>query len=106
MLLKPNDLPPMVLGEQRRIEFKLGGAVGANTINSVEIEAVPAQLSFGTPAISGSNVTVLTNADALGSFTLVLTGVLSSAETVKGHVRVNVIEADGLGSSSNYYGSC
>lgn len=103
MLLKPNDLPPIVLGEQRKVLFKLGGAVGANTINSVEIEAVPAQLSFGTPVISGSNVSVMVNADAVGRYTLVLSGVLSSAETVKGHVRVVIIEADGF-SSRDYYG--
>lgn len=105
MLLKPNDFPPIVLGEHRRVEFKLGGAVGANTINSVAIEAVPAQLSFGTPVISGSNVTVMVKADALGSYTLVLTGVLSSTETVKGHVRVNIIEADRQ-SRRDYYGNC
>lgn len=94
MLLKPNDLPPFVLGEARNLLFKLGGAVGANTINDFDIESVPASLSFGTPSIVGSNVTVKVNADALGSFTLVGTAELSSGETVKGHVRVTVIEAD------------
>jgi hypothetical protein len=102
MLLKPNDLPPMILGESRKIEFRLSGAVGANTINSFSIEAVPAQLSFGTPSISGSNVTVLVNADTLGSYELVPTAVLSSAETVKGLVRVKVIEARNLGSICDY----
>jgi hypothetical protein len=94
MLLKPNDLPPMIVGEARNVTFKLGGAVGANTIDDFAIEAKPGNLTFGNPAVSGSNVTVLVNADSLGEYTLVATAELSSGETVKGHVRVKVIDAD------------
>lgn len=95
MLIKPNDLPPMVKGEERNVLFKLGGAVGANTITDFEITSEPGGLSFGDPTITGSNVTAMVNADNLGCFTLVVTAVLSSLETVKGHVRVRVIEAYG-----------
>ena len=102
MLLKPNDLPPMNLGEKRNVMFKLSGAVGANAINSFSIESVPGSLSFGSPSIAGTNVTVRVNADALGDYTLVATAVLSSTEEVIGHVRVKVVEADSYGTRDYY----
>lgn len=94
MLLKPNDLPPLVLGEERNVLFKLGGQVGPNTINSFTTESVPAGLTFGVPSISGSNVTVLVTAGKRGRFTIRATANLSSAEKLKGHVRVLVEEAE------------
>lgn len=95
MLLKPDDVDPMVQGETRRFLFKLGGAVGVNSIDSFSIVSNPARLSFGVPSISGTNVTVPVNADAVGDFTLIATAELSSAEIVVGHVRVKVIEVGG-----------
>lgn len=94
MLLKPNDLPPMILGEARNLEFKLGGQVGANTINTFTLESVPAGLTFGAATITGSNVTVKVTAGSVGRYTIVATAALSSVETLIGHVRVCVHEAE------------
>lgn len=94
MLLKPNDLPPIEKDEARRVEFRLSGAVGANSINDFSLESVPAGLTFGTPAISATNVTVLVTGGNSGSYTILATGELSSGETVKGRVRVKVLDVN------------
>jgi hypothetical protein len=95
MRLKPNDLPPMVKDEARNVVFKLGGAVGANSISSFAVESCPSGLTFGTPSTSGTNVTVKVTAAETGSYTIKGTAVLSSAETLIGHVRVVVEECHG-----------
>lgn len=105
MKLKPDDLPPIEKDEARRVEFRLSGAVGANTINTFSIESVPAGLTFGTPSISGTNVTVLVTGAVSGAFTILATGVLSSGETVKGRVRVKVLDVNACGSRGSVYGS-
>lgn len=105
MLLKPNDLPPLEKGEARRVEFRLSGAVGSNTINSFTLESVPSGLTFGTPTIVGTNVTVLVTFGTAGNFTILASGVLSSGETVKGRVRAKVLDVN-HSQVSDYDGSC
>ena len=95
MRLRPNDLPPMIVGEARNLCFKLGGAAGANSITGFAIESCPSELVFGVPSISGTNVTVRVTAALAGKFTLVPTATLSSGETLKGHVRLGVEDCAG-----------
>lgn len=94
MRFRPDNLPDMVKDEARNVVFKLGGAIGPNTIDTFEVESCPSGLTFGTPNISGTNVTVLTTAAQTGTFTIIPTGELSSGETVKGMVQVKVVDCD------------
>ena len=95
MRLRPNDLPPMIVGEARNVTFKLGGAAGANSITGFAIESCPGELTFGVPSISGTTVTVRLNAAGAGLFTLVPSATLSSGETLKGHVRLRIESCPG-----------
>lgn len=97
MLLKPDDLPPMVKGEARNVMFKLGGAVGANTITSASFTSVPDRLTFGTPSTTGTNVTVLVNAVQSGEYQIWCTATLSSSETIKGRTRVKIEDPEACG---------
>ncbi|MEN3973103.1 hypothetical protein WJS89_10525 [Sphingomicrobium sp. XHP0235] len=92
MRLRPDDLPDMEKGEVRSILFKLAGAVGINSIASATFEQCDG-LSFGTPAINGTNVTVLMTAERTGTHMARLTADLSSDEIVKGACRVKVVDS-------------
>jgi hypothetical protein len=91
MRLKPNDSPEMEVGESRNFQFNLPAAVGANTITDFAIEA--SGLSFGTPNVNGTSVTVLCNADQIGTHMAKVTAELSSSETVIGVARVKVLDS-------------
>lgn len=103
MKLKPNDSPDMELGEARRFTFNLAGAVGVNTIDSFTIEN--SNLTFGTPDVSGTTATVLVTADNTGTHAVIATAALSSGETVKGFLRVKVVDST-LCEGTTDYGRC
>lgn len=92
MRLRPDDLPGMVEGEARNVTFKLGGAVGANSISDFSLESCNSLTTFGTPSINGTNATVLVTAVRTGCDTIKATAELSSGETVIGLVRVTVTD--------------
>ena len=100
MRLKPDDSPEMQVGESRNLQFNLSGAAGANTITTFTIEA--SNLSFGTPNIDGTSVTVLCNTDTTGTHMVKATAVLSSDETVIGVLRVKVCDSTLQGSTVDY----
>lgn len=101
MRLKPNDLPPMEVGEIRFITFKLSGATGVNAINSFEIESP--NLTFGTPAISGSSVTVRATFGQAGTHAIKATANLASNEKLIGIVRAKVMDSTQCVQSSDGY---
>lgn len=92
MRLKPNDLPDMELGEVRNVTFNLAGAVGPNAISgtpTVECDA----LTFSTPLVDGTSFEVRVTAAKTGTHTILATAVLDSLETIKGAVRVKVVDS-------------
>ena len=91
MRLKPNDSPDMELGEVRRAVFKLSGAVGSNSISSATISSP--NLTFGTPSVSGTQVSVTITAANTGTHMVKASAVLSSSETIIGYVRVKVLDS-------------
>lgn len=101
MRLKPNDLPVMELGEERNVTFKLGGAVGANAIDTFTIASD--NLTFSTPLVSGTNVEVRVTASQVGTHAIIATATLDSLETVKGFVRCKVIDSSNCNSSVRDY---
>lgn len=93
MRLRPDDLPEMVKDEARNVVFKLGGAVGVNTISGTPtVESVNGLTTFGAPSVSGTSVTVKVTAANTGSDVIKLTAVLSSGETIIGPVRVRITD--------------
>jgi hypothetical protein len=100
MRLRPDDAPEMELSEIRRFAFNLTGAVGVNSINSATITAP--NLTFGTPTVSGSSVTVTCTAGATGTHMAKLTAALSSSETIIGVVRVKVVDSTCESSGRDY----
>ncbi len=100
MRLKPNDLPELELGEIRRVTFNLSGAVGNNTINTFSISS--AQLTFGTPSISGASVSVTLTAAQIGTHAIIASATLSSSETVKGFVRAKVVDSSHCNNVDGY----
>lgn len=103
MRLKPNDLPVMELGEIRRVSFNLSGAVGANTIDSFTITSP--NLTFGTPSISGTAVSVTVTAATVGTHAIIASADLSSSETIKGFIRAKVVDSS-VSEGSTDYGRC
>lgn len=100
MRFQPNDLPELELGEIRNVTFKLAAPIGTNSITDFEI-ASP-NLTFGTPSIAGTNVTVLLHANTAGNHTIIATADLSSAETIKGFVRAKVVDSSQCNDSGDY----
>lgn len=101
MRLKPNDLPEMELGEIRRVTFNLSGAIGANSISAFTITSP--NLTFGTPSISGSSVSVTVTAANTGTHAIIASADLSSSETVKGFLRAKVVDSSKCYSSLDDY---
>ena len=93
MRLKPNDSPTLELNEKRNFQFKLSGAVGANTISGTPTVTTDGSLTVGTVSTSGTTVTVPITADDTGTFMLKVSANLSSAETIVGVVRVPVVDS-------------
>lgn len=92
MRLRPNDSPEMELGEIRRLTFNLSGAIGANSISGTPTITAP-NLTFGACTVSGSSVSVTCTASNVGTHSALLTATLSSSETIKGHVRIKVVDS-------------
>lgn len=92
MRLRPNDSPEMELGEIRRFQFNLSGAIGANSITGTPTITAP-NLTFGAPSVSGAAVSVTCTAGATGVHIAKLTATLSSAETIVGTLRVKVVDS-------------
>ena len=93
MRLKPNDSPCMELNEKRNFQFKLSGAVGANTISGTPTVANDTGLTIGTVSTSGTQVTVPITAATTGTHMVKVTATLSSAEIIVGVVRVKVTDS-------------
>lgn len=100
MELRPNDLPQLIEGEIRRVTCNLSGAVGVNSINSA---TVTSNLTTGVISISGTSVSFLLTASQVGTHQVLVSGTLSSGETVKGKVRAKVKAAE-CGASDDYDG--
>ena len=100
MRLKPNDLPEMEVGEIRRVTFNLAGAVGSNSISDFDISSP--RLTFGTPSINGTSVTVTVTASQTGTHSIIATAELNSAETIKGFVRAKVVDSSQCYPSGDY----
>lgn len=92
MRLRPNDSPEMELGEIRRFSFNLAGAVGANSISGTPT-ITASNLTFGACSVSGTTVTVTCTASSVGTHNALLTATLSSSETIKGHLRIKVVDS-------------
>lgn len=93
MRLKPNDLPIMEVGEIRFVTFKLGPATGINAIIEDGFTITSPGHTFGTPSISGSDVTVSVTCNQTGTHMMKATAQLASAETLIGVVRAKVIDS-------------
>ena len=100
MRLKPNDLPDMELGEARNVTFKLAGAVGANAIQSATVTCD--DLTITTPLVSGTNIEVRVSADKTGTHSIIATAELDSLETIKGMVRVKVVDSTNCTDERDY----
>lgn len=100
MRLKPNDLPDMELGEARNVTFNLAGAVGPNAIDTFTVSAD--NLSFSAPTITGTNAEVRVSADRTGTHNIIATATLDSLETIKGFVRVKVVDSSNCYSRDDY----
>lgn len=92
MRLKPNDSPCMELNEKRNFQFKLAGAVGANSISSAEVTTEDT-LTIGSESVSGTTVTVPITATQTGTHMLKVQATLSSAEIIVGVLRVKVVDS-------------
>lgn len=102
MRLKPDDLPETVVGEIRNIIFKIGGAVGVNSISSTTVEAVNSLVTFGTPSASSTNITVAATFVSAGRDTIKLTANLDSGEKLIGTVRTRTIDPRGCPNPRDY----
>lgn len=100
MRLKPNDLPDSEVGEIRFITFKLSGATGVNAISDFSITSPG--ITFGTPAISGSNVTVSATFSNAGTHMIKAIADLASNEKLIGVVRAKVVDSTCEASSRGY----
>lgn len=101
MELRPNDLPVLIEGEIRRVTCTLSGAVGVNTISTATAESD--NLTTGAVSISGTSISFLLTASQVGTHSLLVSGTLSSSETIKGKVRVKVV-SDSCPSTTDDYG--
>ncbi len=92
MKVRPNDSPEMEKGELRNATFKITGAVGDNTIESVV--ASGSGLTLGDVELTGDlTFTVPISAPNTGTYSLKVTATMSSEETLIGVVRVKVIDS-------------
>lgn len=101
MELKPNDLPVMELGEIRRVTVGLAGAAGTNAISGTPT-ASSDTLTCGTASASGLDVSFLLNADQVGTHSVMVEADLTSGETLRGYLRVKVIDSTHLTSTTDY----
>jgi hypothetical protein len=94
MRLKPNDAPCMELNEKRNFQFKLSGAVGANSITGTPtVTETNGGLTVGTVSTSGTTVTVPVTAAQAGAYVLKVQATLSSAEIIVGVLWVKVTDS-------------
>lgn len=103
MELRPNDLPCMELGEVRRVNVNVSGAAGINSISGTPT-ATCDNLTIGTVSNSGLTISFNVTAATTGTHKIIVSADLDSNETIKGFVRVKVVDS----STDNYerdYGS-
>lgn len=101
MRLKPDDLPDMELGEIRNITFNLAGAVGPNSISGTPtVES--ANLTFSDPLVDGTSFEVRVTASQVGTHVIIATAELDSLETIKGMVRVKVVDSTACSTGGRY----
>jgi len=91
MRLRDNDLPETIEGEKRFVTLKLARAAGANTITNPAFSCNG--ISFGSPSVSGHNVTVMFNFDQAGDHTALFSADLANGEKLKGFIRAKVCSA-------------
>ena len=90
---RPNDLPDMMLGEKRLVEFIYAAGAGLATLNSATFSCIPANgVTFSTVSPSGSSVTPMVTAVTAGRYKLLASGVLSSGEEIKLAAYVNITD--------------
>lgn len=100
MELRPNDLPCMELGEVRRVNVNVSGAAGTNAIQSTT--ATSDCLTIGTPSASGLNITFTVTASQTGTHRILVSADLDSNETIKGFIRVKVVDSSRCESGRGY----
>ena len=88
MEFRPNDIS-MVEGETRQVTLNLSGAVGPNTIS--EFAATCDSLTTSLTASSGNTASFFLTADRIGTHSVLVSGELSSGETIKGYIRAKVV---------------
>lgn len=92
MRLRPDDSPPMELGEIRRFQVNVSGVAGINTIVGTPTATCDG-LTIGSVSAIGLTISFPVTADKTGTHNLMVEADLSSDETVRGKIRVKVVDS-------------
>lgn len=100
---RPDDLPPMDLGEARLVTFTWSGGAGDNALDTVDFACAPTGgVTFADSGVGVLDATVFVTAAQVGCFTVIATGTLTSGEIIKLKARAEISDPTINGATRDY----